>query len=298
MSATTTLELSKSTAVPMSTTTGSAVAARGSHNIALGKAHPYQLPTFEDKLKERQWMLNHMAGAFRVFSRKGYGEGTAGHISVRDPVDPTTFWINPLGMHFGLIRASDLVHVDEHGNILDGGAQTAINAAGFAIHSALHKANPDVNAACHTHSVYGKAYSAFGKPLEMINQDVCSFYKSHAVYEDFGGVAVEAEEGRAIAHAIGTGKGAILANHGLITVGKTVDEAAYLFTLMEKSCQTQLLVDAADKGNKKIIGDKEAASTELINGDHETLYTEFQPDYEMELRLSNNEFVLDPSKPL
>lgn len=53
------------------------------------------IPSFEDPYKKRQWQLEHMAGAFRVFARKGYTEGTAGHISVRDPVDPKTFWINP-----------------------------------------------------------------------------------------------------------------------------------------------------------------------------------------------------------
>lgn len=171
------------------------------------------------------------------FSRKGYTEGTAGHISIRDPVDPNTFWINPLGKHFGLLKASDMVHVDHEGNILPDGAQVAINAAGFSIHSALHHSRPDVHAACHTHSVYGKAWSAMGKPLAMINQDVCTFYKSHAVYEDFGGVALEAEEGIHISKALGDGKGVILQNHGLLTVGNTVDEAAYLFTLLEKSCQ-------------------------------------------------------------
>lgn len=271
---------------------GYSLGERGTHNIALGDKHPYQKPKFSDKLEERKWVLEHMAGAFRVFARKGYTEGTSGHISVRDPIDPNTFWINPLGKHFGLINASDLVHVDEQGNILEDGAQTAINAAGFSIHSALHKERPDVMAACHTHSIYGKAYSALGKPLDMINQDVCTFYKSHAVYEDFGGVAVEAEEGKAIAKAIGDGKGAILLNHGLLTVGNTVDEAAYLFTLMERSCEAQLMVDAIQGVEKHIIPDQEAAYTEHINADPDTLYTEFQPDYEMELFLSGGSFLL------
>jgi ribulose-5-phosphate 4-epimerase/fuculose-1-phosphate aldolase len=275
-----------------STSRGYTFGERGTQNIAKGMAHAYQRPTFTDKHEERKWALQHMAGAFRVFARKGYTEGTAGHISIRDPVDPNTFWINPLGKHFGLIKASDLVHVDHEGKILPDGAQTAINAAGFVIHSALHAARPDVNAACHTHSTYGKAWSALGKPLDMINQDVCAFYNSHAVYEDFGGVALEAEEGVKIAEAIGNGKGAILQNHGLITVGNTVDEATYLFTLMEKSCQVQLAAQAALlPGEKlKIISDEEAAYCEYKDADPETLYTEFQPDYEMEIYL-NDDFL-------
>lgn len=270
---------------------GYQIGERGAQNIAKGAAHPYQLPKFTNKMDERKWQLEHMAGAFRVFSSKGFTEGTAGHISIRDPVDPDTFWINPLAKHFGLIKAVDLVHVDEEGNILPDGAQVAINSAGFAIHSALHKARRDINAACHTHSVYGKAYSALAKPLEMINQDACTFYNSHAVYDDFGGVAVEAEEGRAIARAIGDGKAAILKNHGLLTVGSTVDEAAYLFTLMERSCEAQLLVDAASNGNHSIIGHDEAAYTEHITGDPESLYTEFQPDYEFEIARTNGDFL-------
>lgn len=276
--------------VEPSTSRGYVLGERGAHNIAKGLAHPYPVPQFENKHDERTWAKQHMAGAFRVFSRRGYTEGSAGHISIRDPVDPDTFWINPLAKHFGLIKASDLVHVDESGNILPDGNQAAINAAGFAIHSAIHKYRPDIHAACHTHSVYGKAYSALGKPLDMINQDVCTFYKSHSVYTDFGGVALEANEGIQIAKSIGNGKAAILQNHGLITVGSTVDEAAYLFTLLERSCECQLLANAAvNKGESlQIIGDEEAAYTEYTSADPDTLYAEFQPDLEMEMELNGN----------
>lgn len=271
------------------TSRGYEMGSRGSHNIAKGGAHPFPIPKFANKKEERKWALQHMAAAFRVFARKGYTEGTAGHISIRDPINPDTFWINPLGKHFGLMKASNMVHVDEDGNLLPDGNQIALNAAGFAIHSAIHKLRPDVNAACHTHSVYGKAFGALGKKLDMINQDVCTFYNSHAIFTDFGGVALEAEEGRKIAAALGNGKGIILQNHGLLTVGSTVDEAAYLFTLMEKSCQIQLAAQLAllPGESLKLIGDEEAAYCEHHDGDPETLYTEFQPEYEMELHLDD-----------
>lgn len=260
-----------------------------------GFPHPHALPTFDDPIEKRTWMLNHMAGAFRVFARKGFTEGAAGHISIRDPVDPTTFWINPLGVHFGLLRAEDMVHVSEDGQVLADGNQHAINTAGFMIHSALHKARPDVDAACHTHSTYGRAYSALGQPLDMLNQDVLHFYNHHSVYEGYGGVALEADEGVAIAESLGpTNKGVILRNHGLLTVGKTVDEAAYLFTLMEKSCEIQFLVDglAQKKGvHKYVIDDKEAQWTFDSTSDPEGLYTEFQPDFLYEVRMSNGELT-------
>lgn len=271
--------------VELTTSKGYAYESRGSHNLAAGFPHPYPLPTFKSKEDERLWVKQHVAGAFRIFARKGFNEGSSGHISVRDPIDPETFWINPLSKHFGLIKASDLVHVDEHGTILPDGAQSAINSAGFSIHSALHKARPDVNAACHCHSVNGKAFSALNKPLAMINQDVCVFYKSHALYDDFGGVAFDPKEGIAIAKAVGNGKGAILRNHGLITVGQTVDEAAFLFCLMERCCEVQLLAEAALQPGQKlqIVSDEAADYTEATTGDPESLYGELQPDLEWEI---------------
>lgn len=114
-----------------------------------------------------------MAAAFRYLSKQGYDEGIAGHISLRDPEHADQFWINPLVKAFSTMKVSDLVLVDEHGNILSGGNQTPINPAGFMIHSAIHKARPDVNAAVHTHSVYGKAFASFGIELDMISQDAC-----------------------------------------------------------------------------------------------------------------------------
>lgn len=142
------------------------------------------IPTHPSFAAHRQWMLEHMALAFRVFARKGYCEGMSGHISVRDPENPHTFWTNPLGRHFGLLKASDMILVDYDGKAIGGNMSRPANAAGFLIHSAVHKARPDVHAACHTHSPAGKAWSAFARPLEMLNQDVTYFYgEAQAVYE-------------------------------------------------------------------------------------------------------------------
>ncbi|KAG9957840.1 class II aldolase, partial [Aureobasidium melanogenum] len=239
------------------------------------------IPTIEDTHRKRRWMLEHMAGAFRVFARKGFTEGTAGHISLRDPVQPDTFWINPLGVHFGMLKASDMVQINEEGQVV-GGNRVAVNAAGFAIHSAIHKARPDVNAACHCHSPAGKAWSAFGKPLEIINQDSCLLWNNQEVYKQFGGVVLAKEESVRVAEALGPqSRTMILQNHGLLTCGSTVDEAAYLFTMMEKTCEVQIMADAAGH-EKKIIGEEEARFTHEVNADPVTLYTEFQPDFEFE----------------
>lgn len=237
-----------------------------------------------------------MAGAFRVFARKGFTEGMSGHISVRDPENPHAFWTNPLGRHFALLEPSDMILVDYDGKPIGGNTSRPANAAGFLIHSAVHKARPDVHAACHTHGKAGKAWSTFARPLEMINQDVTYFYgDAQSVYTEFGGVVFSEEEGQRLAAALGPkGKGMILRNHGLLTVGGTVDEAAYLYTLMERSCEIQLLVEAAAaNGVPKVYVDGEAAAyTFKMASDPESLYWEFQPDLEYEQVHSNGAFQI------
>ncbi|KIX93913.1 uncharacterized protein Z520_10250 [Fonsecaea multimorphosa CBS 102226] len=246
------------------------------------------IPLIDDVYSKRAWQLEHLAGAFRVFARKGFTEGNAGHISVRDPVDPNTFWINPVNRHFALLTAQDMVHVDENGEIV-GDNKVAVNTAGFIIHSAIHKARPDINAVCHAHSAAGKAWSTFGRPLDIINQDACTFWNHQAIYTSFGGVVLQKEEGQRIAQALGdSNRVAILQNHGLLTTGHTVDEAAYLFTLMERSCEVQILVEST-KIPKRIIGDAEAEYTYNAAAGPEALYTEFQPDFEYEIKMSKGE---------
>lgn len=128
-----------------------------------------------------------------------------------------------------------------------------------------------MNAICFAHTIHGRAYSALGKPLEMLTQDACNFYKAHSVYANYGGAVLAGEESRNIVSALGRNKACILMNHGLLTVGSTVDEAAYLLGLMERCCQIQLLADAAtaapDGKGKKIIGEHEAAYNFKLTSD-------------------------------
>ncbi|KAL2404678.1 Meiotically up-regulated protein 14 [Exophiala dermatitidis] len=247
-------------------------------------------PVFSDHEKARAHMLEHMAGAFRVLARHNCVEGLSGHISLRDPENPHVFWTNPLGVHFALLKPEDMVLLNEDGGVVGGNTKHPANAAGFLIHRALHKARADVNAACHFHSPHGKAWSTFAQPLEMLNQDVTMFYgEAQAVYGEFGGVVLKEEESLALANALGPkGKGMILRNHGLLTVGSTVDEAAYLFMLMERSCQIQLEADAAAaSGRKKVYVDDEAAKfTFEMTSDPDSLYAEFQPYLQYEAALS------------
>ena len=202
-------------------------------------------------------MKQRMAAAFRLFDKFGFNEGVAGHLTGRDPEHPELFWVNPFGMSFGMIRARDLILVDHQGKVVEG--DWPVNTAAFAIHSQVHAARPDVKAAAHTHSPYGRAFSTLGRTLAPITQDVCAFYGDHALFDDFTGVVLDVEEGKRIAHALGDNKAAILRNHGLLTVGGTVDEAAWWFITMERSCQVQLMADAA--GDPMPIDDECATLT-------------------------------------
>lgn len=230
-------------------------------------------PKFESVEQERQYRKQHLAAAFRLFARFGFDEGVAGHITARDPQHADHFWVNPFGMYFGQIRASDLILVNHRGEVVEG--KHPVNGAAFAIHSQVHAARPDVIAAAHAHSLYGKAWSSLGRLLDPITQDACAFFDDHNVFADYTGVVYEKSEGERIAEALGKRKAVILRNHGLLTVGHTVDEAAWWFITMDRSCQGQLLAEAA--GNPVSIDAKTAAATREQVGTHFAGWFQFQP---------------------
>jgi ribulose-5-phosphate 4-epimerase/fuculose-1-phosphate aldolase len=200
-------------------------------------------PSFATVEEERRHRRERLAAALRLFGRFGFEEGIAGHITARDPEHTDHFWVNPFGMSFKHIRVSDLLLVNHQGEVVEG--RHHVNRAAFAIHSMIHKARPDAVAAAHSHSVYGKALSSLGTPLEPLTQDACAFYEDHGLFDDYTGVVVDTEEGRRIARALGSHKAVILRNHGLLTVGRSVEEAAWWFIAMDRTCRAQLLADAA-----------------------------------------------------
>ena len=133
-------------------------------------------PTFTDKYEEREYLKGRLAAAFRIFGKYGFDEGVAGHITLRDPVDPTTFWVNPFGVAFSLMKRSDLIQVDHKGNIIGGGNVRLLNTAAFMIHGAVHEARPDVACAAHSHSIFGRSFCSLGRKLDIITQDACAFH--------------------------------------------------------------------------------------------------------------------------
>jgi ribulose-5-phosphate 4-epimerase/fuculose-1-phosphate aldolase len=213
--------------------------------------------TYETVGEERLHRKRQLAAAFRIFAHFGYDEGLAGHITARDPELSDHFWVNPLGTYFGHIRVSDLILVNDKGEVVEGNAM--VNTAAFVIHSQVHAARPDVVAAAHSHSMHGKAWSTLGRLLDPLTQDACAFYEDHALFDDYTGVVVDLEEGKRIAHALGDKKAVILRNHGLLTTGRSVEEAAWWFISMDRSCRAQLLAEAA--GTPVLIDPEQAKLT-------------------------------------
>ncbi|MEH6590424.1 MAG: class II aldolase/adducin family protein [Halioglobus sp.] len=203
---------------------------------------PPQFPSVEAEREDRKRKL---VSAYRLFGKFGFDEGVAGHITVRDPEHHDQLWVNPMGVSFKQIKVSDLLLVNHAGEVLEGSG--LLNGAAYTIHSHIHRMHPRVTAAAHAHSLHGKAWSSLGRQLDPITQDACAFYNDHVVFDDFTGVVLDMNEGERIASALGENKAAILRNHGLVTVGTTVESAAWWFITMERSCQAQLLAEAAGK---------------------------------------------------
>ena len=201
------------------------------------------VPQRENVAAERRYRQERLAVAFRLFARYGFDQGLAGHITARDPQWPDHFWVNPFGKHFSRIRVSDLLLVNAQGEIVVGDGP--VNQAAFAIHAAIHEARPDVVAAAHTHSLYGKAWSTLGRTLDPLTQDSCAFYRDHALFDDFRGVVLDTDEGARIAVALGQQKAVILKNHGILTAGPSVEAAAWWYIALDNACHAQLLAEAA-----------------------------------------------------
>jgi ribulose-5-phosphate 4-epimerase/fuculose-1-phosphate aldolase len=216
------------------------------------------LPELPESLEsveaERLHRKRQLAITFRIFARYGYDEGIAGHVTARDPEFADRFWVNPYAVHFSRVKTSDLLLIDEAGRIMEGGRRT--NKAAFLIHSSIHRARPDVVAVAHAHTIHGRAFGSLDKTLEPIVQESCAFYRDHVVFGEYQGLVLQQAEAERIAVHLGGHKAAILRHHGLITVGRSVEEAAWWFITMDRACRIQLLAEAA--GSPRVMTEAEA----------------------------------------
>ncbi|CAK7207313.1 hypothetical protein SEUCBS139899_010123 [Sporothrix eucalyptigena] len=262
----------KSTTAPAADTT---THRSGDPSLAFVRDEETLPPVFTDKYAERAHLKHRLALAYRVFAANGFADGVAGHITVRDPVDPTSFWVNPFGLHFSLITDDDLIRVNHEGEVVDGGDNHRLNYAAYAIHAEIHNARRDVLCAAHCHSLYGRAMCATGRGLDMLTQDFCVFYNDHIVYPNFAGLVLATDEGRDIARCLGPRKAALLGNHGLLTAGATIEATIGWFVLLEKLCRVQLAADASSAGSGRplvTIGEAECVSTWQAIGTNDAGY--------------------------
>ncbi|MDO6459364.1 class II aldolase/adducin family protein [Granulosicoccaceae sp. 1_MG-2023] len=188
--------------------------------------------TSEQQLREE------LAAAYRLAAMLGWEDTIYTHFSARLPgTGEPRFLINPFGLMFDEISASDLIVVDMHGNVLEGKA--GYNQAGFTIHSAVHMAREDAHCVMHTHTIAGMAVAACRSGLLNLNQISAEFHE-RVGYHDYEGVAFNLEERSRIQASLGDNIALILRQHGLLSVGATVPDAFQVMYYLNKACEIQL----------------------------------------------------------
>ena len=198
------------------------------------------------RVSDAEWQVRvELAAAYRLVAHYGWTHLINNHISVRVPGTEDQFLINPYGLLYEQVTASNLVKIDVDGNILDD-TPYQVNRAGFVIHSAIHMARKDLHAILHTHTVAGQAVSALDCGLLMLNQSAMRYY-NRVGYHEFEGVADDLGERERIVHDLGDNKCLIMKHHGLLTAGANVGEAFNLMYYLEKSCETQMMVLASNQ---------------------------------------------------
>jgi ribulose-5-phosphate 4-epimerase/fuculose-1-phosphate aldolase len=195
-------------------------------------------------MSETEWQMRiDLAACYRLVALYDMDDMFSTHISARVPGSEEHFLLNPYGVLFEQVTATDLVKVDLDGNIVQD-TRYAINSAGFVIHSALHAARPDAKCVLHTHTVAGMAVASIEEGLLPLTQKSMRFY-NRIGYHGYEGVADDLGERERLARDLGSHNALILRNHGLLTCGQTVARAFFLMKNLEKCCQAQLAAMAS-----------------------------------------------------
>ncbi|MEI4232515.1 class II aldolase/adducin family protein [Roseovarius sp. D22-M7] len=183
----------------------------------------------------------HLAAAYRLIAHFGLDDSIFTHVSARAPRDEADhgFLINPFGLRFDEVTASNLVTVDLDGTILRDSYGAGINAAGFTIHSAVHAARPEIGCVLHTHTVAGIAVASMAEGILPLNQWSLQFH-DRVAFHDYEGIALDLDERERLVADLGDRKAMILRNHGLLTCGGTVGEAFALMYNLERTCKAQV----------------------------------------------------------
>jgi ribulose-5-phosphate 4-epimerase/fuculose-1-phosphate aldolase len=211
---------------------------------------------------EAEWALRvQLAAAYRIAHHLGWAELIYTHISARVPGSQHHFLINPYGLRFDEVTASNLVKVNVDGETVGQQGYQA-NKAGFIIHSAVHMAREDAACVFHTHTLAGMAVSAQEEGLLPVHMYSHNFY-GRLSYHDFEGPSMRLEERERLVRSLGSNSSLILRNHGLLTLGRTIPEAFVLHWRLNRACEVQLAAQAA----KLRIPPKEVCEQSLQMGD-------------------------------
>ena len=183
-----------------------------------------------------------LASCYRVFAMLGWTEMIYNHITVRLPASVTggagQFLINPFGLHYSEVTASNLVRIDLQGKVLDGSAYP-VNPAGFVVHAAIHDKLPQAHCVMHTHTTAGVAVACLQGGLQQTN-----FYSAQlhdmVAYHDFEGITIHADEAPRLLASIGNKPAVILRNHGLLAWGRTLPQTFAILWTLQRACEIQL----------------------------------------------------------
>ena len=198
-------------------------------------------PFEADPLVERARLLTNLARAYRLFGVLRWGELGDGHITCRDPLQPDHMWLLRYGVTFERATVDDLVLVAPDGTATDHEGRSApINASAYYIHYPIHEGRPDIGAAAHTHTQWGTPFSAERRMISPINQEATCFFDDHVLFDDEEVQILSTDGGKRIAAALGDCRTAILANHGLLTVGSSPADAVGWFVLAERVAEVQM----------------------------------------------------------
>lgn len=190
-------------------------------------------------MSDAEWEARQqLAAAYRVFDHLGWSEMIYNHITLKVPGEDHAFLINPFGLHFSEVKASNLVKIDLDGNKLDD-SPYPVNRAGFVQHAVFHRNLPDVHCIMHTHTTAGMAVSSLEGGLQPINFYACNF-AGQIAYHDFEGVTVRDEEGERLVANLGDKRMLLLRNHGIVAMGRTLPEAFIKHWSLQRACEIQL----------------------------------------------------------
>ena len=197
------------------------------------------MASIRDQVSSEEWSLREdLAACYRQVARMGWDDLVFTHISARVPGPEHHFLINPYGLLFSEITASNLVKIDLDANVvLDTGHP--INPAGFTIHSAIHEAREDARCVLHLHTLDGTAVATQSSGLLPLNQTAL-LVREDIAYHDYEGVAVDLDERERLVRDLGDHHLMLLRNHGTLTVGETVAAAFTRMYYLERACSMQV----------------------------------------------------------